>query len=511
MGKNIRVRFAPSPTGSLHIGGVRTALYNYLFAKKNNGTFILRIEDTDQKRYVPGAEQYILDALRWLGLNPSEGPEQGGKEIYYRQSERNEIYAKYIAELLATGNAYYAFDTPEELEAMRQRMLSAKIPSPKYNIVSREFMRNSLRMPQEEVQGLMQSGTPYVIRLKTPHKQEIRFQDKVRGWIKVSSEELEDKVLMKSDGIPTYHFANVVDDHLMEITHVIRGEEWIPSTPMHILLYHAFGWESTMPEFVHLPLLLKPNGEGKLSKRDADQLGFPIFPLSWRDPASGEEIVGFREKGYLPEALLNFLALMGWNPGNNKEVLTMEEMVDQFSLERIGKAGARFDISKAKWLNHEHIMLMPEEDLANKVSNGLRQIAIESEPEKLRSICSLLRERASFVQEIVYEAVIFFKPPQGYDPALVSSKVTTEGFSFLEKFLENSETLEDFSEQGIKTLLHEVAESMGVKPTKVMPGLRLAITGAASGPDLVKMLSLIGKAEVQARLQDFLTKTVVDQ
>lgn len=500
MNNPIRVRFAPSPTGPLHIGGVRTALYNYLFARKNGGTFILRIEDTDQKRYVPGAEKYILDTLDWLGLEPDEGPLQGGGAVYYRQSERTAIYKEYIKVLINEGYAYYAFDTAEELEAMRERLLAAKIPSPKYNVVTRELMRNSLVLPADQVQELMQSGTPYVVRLKTPHKQEIRFNDTVRGWIKVSSEELEDKVLMKSDGIPTYHFANVVDDHLMQTSHVIRGEEWIPSTPMHILIYQAFGWQDSMPQFVHLPLLLKPNGEGKLSKRDADQLGFPIFPLSWQSSDTGEAIVGFREQGYLPQALLNFLALMGWNPGNNKEIFTIDQLIEEFSLNRIGKAGAKFDINKAKWLNQQHIQLLPEDKLVVEVQAGLVTAEIKPNLNDVKKICALLKERATFIKDILDEAKIFFIPPTKFDGTAVQKHWHKQTIDSLKDFVLKFRDLQNPAAADIKNLFTAIATQHSIKPGQLMPALRLAISGLASGPDLMEMISILGKEETITRI-----------
>jgi glutamyl-tRNA synthetase len=502
MNRPIRVRFAPSPTGPLHIGGVRTALYNYLFARKNGGKFILRIEDTDQKRYVPGAEKYIIDTLNWLGLEPDEGPLQGGNAIYYRQSERTAIYQDYIKILINEGHAYYAFDTPEELDAMRERLLAAKIPSPKYNFITREIMRNSLVLSADQVQELIQNGTPYVVRLKTPYKEEVRFHDVVRGWIKVGSEELEDKVLMKSDGIPTYHFANVVDDHLMKTSHVIRGEEWIPSTPMHILIYQAFGWQDTMPQFVHLPLLLKPSGEGKLSKRDADQLGFPIFPLSWKAPDSEEAIVGFKAQGYLPEALLNFLALMGWNPGNDKEVLTIDQLIDEFSLNRIGKAGARFDINKAKWLNQQHIKLIPSDKLIAEVQTGLINLGIELNSVKINRICELLKERAIFIQDIVEEAKVFFIPPKSFDKIAVEKYWNSQINDLLREFVMELEELQDLDVLSLKSLFASIVIQNNIRPGNLMPPLRLAISGVTSGPDLMEMLCILGKEEAIMRINN---------
>ena len=360
MSQKVRVRFAPSPTGPLHIGGVRTALYNYLFAKKNNGDFILRIEDTDSQRFVPGAEEYIIEALTWLGLKFDEGTHIGGTHAPYRQSERKEIYKKYVDILIQKGAAYIAFDTPEELTAKREAVSNFQ-----YDASTRGEMRNSLTLSQEEVQSLIDAGNQYVVRFKIEAGQEVLVNDVIRGEVKYNSSVLDDKVLYKSaDHLPTYHLANIVDDHLMEITHVIRGEEWLPSAPLHVLLYKAFGWEDSMPQFAHLPLLLKPEGNGKLSKRDGDRLGFPVFPLEWKDPQSGEISSGYRESGYLPEAVINFLALLGWNPGNDQEIMSMEELIQLFALEKCSKSGAKFDYEKGKWFNHQYIQLRPNSEIA---------------------------------------------------------------------------------------------------------------------------------------------------
>ncbi|MCH8317645.1 MAG: glutamate--tRNA ligase, partial [Bacteroidetes bacterium] len=401
-----RVRFAPSPTGPLHIGGLRTALYNYLFAKKMGGKMILRIEDTDQSRYVEGAEDYILEALEWCGIKLDEGPKQGGKFAPYRQSERKSIYMEYAQNLVDNGFAYYAFDTPEELDAMRQRLHAAKVASPQYNTITRNTMKNSITLPEDEVKTRIKSQ-PFVIRLKVPRKEEIRFNDLVRGWVLVHSSAIDDKVLMKSDGMPTYHLANVVDDHLMEITHVIRGEEWLPSTPLHVLLYKYLGWEDTMPEFVHLPLLLRPDGNGKLSKRDAEKYGFPIYPIEWKSPKNLKSEIrnpkpekGFRESGYLPEAVINFLAFLGWNPGTQQELFTLKELIKAFSIERIGKAGAKFDIEKAKWYNQQYLRSNPDKELAQylleaikKYNSKISNDKIECTDQKAATIVSIMKER----------------------------------------------------------------------------------------------------------------------
>jgi glutamyl-tRNA synthetase len=384
--RDVRVRFAPSPTGALHIGGVRTALYNYLLARQNNGTMILRIEDTDQARYVPGAEEYILEALKWVGVKIDEGVGVGGPHAPYRQSERKPMYMQYAQKLVDEGNAYYAFDTEEDLDVMRERLKTAGVALPQYNSITRMQMRNSLTLLDDEVKALLAAGTPYVIRLKVPRKEEVRLNDLIRGWVMIHSSQIDDKVLMKSDGMPTYHLANVVDDYLMKISHVIRGEEWLPSAPLHVLLYKYLGWEADMPQFAHLPLLLKPTGDGKLSKRDADQMGFPIFPLDWIDPNTGEKATGFRESGYLPEALVNFLAFLGWNPGTTQEIFSMEELIKAFSVERIGKAGAKFDIHKAQWFNQQYLRAKPNELLAEYLMESLGREKIKCSREKAEKI-----------------------------------------------------------------------------------------------------------------------------
>src|SRR5690554_6869094 len=436
MTKTVRVRFAPSPTGALHIGGVRTALYNYLFAKKHNGKFVLRIEDTDQNRFVPGAEDYIKDSLEWLGLIPDESPWTGGPDSPYRQSERKSIYMQYAMDLIEKGHAYYAFDTPEELEAMRERLAAARVVSPQYNSITRTQMKNSLTLPEDEVKERLASGEPYVIRIKVPRKEEIRLNDLIRGWVLVHSNTLDDKVLMKSDGMPTYHLANIVDDHLMGITHVIRGEEWLPSAPLHVLLYKYLGWEDTMPEFAHLPLLLKPDGNGKLSKRDAEKQGFPIFPLSWPDPTTGEVAVGFREAGYLPEALVNFLAFLGWNPGTEQELFTLDDLVGSFSLERINKAGARFDIQKAQWYNQQYLRRKSPEALAAYLLESLAAEGIECSREKAVAVAGLMQDRITFPREIWEQGKYFFRPPESYDEKVASKKWNEDAVKVISAFSE---------------------------------------------------------------------------
>lgn len=510
MESNVRVRFAPSPTGALHIGGVRTALYNYLFAKKHQGSFILRIEDTDRTRFVPGAEAYILETLQWLGISIDEGPVQGGKYGPYRQSERTEVYKTHIDRLVDAGYAYYAFDTPEELEAMRERLKAARVAAPQYNAVSREWMRNSLTLPQEEVEALLQSGAPYVVRIKIPHNQDIRFHDKVRGWVKVQSAVVDDKVLMKSDGIPTYHFANVVDDHHMQITHVIRGEEWIPSTPIHVLLYQYLGWEATMPQFVHLPLLLKPEGTGKLSKRDAEKHGFPIFPIAWQDPETNATTPGFREQGYLPEALLNFLALLGWSAGDNQELFSQEALIQAFSLERVGKAGVKFDIQKAAWFNQQYLRAQPEARLVQYLQEDLTAHGITAPPDQVLQVCQLLKDRAVFPHDFWLQGRYFFVAPEVYDPKVMAKRWTSQACALLQELVVVLRDLPVFEADTIRTALMSLIEAKGLKLGQVMPAVRLALTGSGAGPDLMQSIALIGREESTVRIEVALKRHPVD-
>ena len=500
--KSVRVRFAPSPTGPLHIGGVRTALYNYLFAKQHQGTFVLRIEDTDQARFVPGAEEYIQKALRWLGISPDEGIDAGGAYAPYRQSERKESYRQYAEQLVAAGRAYYAFDTAEELEAMRQRLKEARVAQPQYNAISRMTMKNALTLSADEVRSRIDQGEPYVIRLKTPRKEEVRLEDRIRGWVMVQSSTLDDKVLMKSDGMPTYHLANVVDDYLMKITHVIRGEEWLPSAPVHVLLYRYLGWEDSMPQFAHLPLLLNPDGNGKLSKRSGDRFGFPVYPLDWTDPASGETSPGFLEAGYLPEAVVNFLALLGWNPGSEQELFALDELVKTFSLERINKAGAKFDIEKAQWFNQQYIKNMPNAELATYLQKELERAGVSSSAKKAETVCELMKERVTFPQELWTNAHYFYQPPQQYDEKTVNKKWTEEVSVALGAYAETLTAVEDpLLAERAKAVLTEVLEQQGVKIGKVMPVLRLALTGESGGPDLMKIIEVLGCDETIRRIE----------
>eukprot|EP01132_Coremiostelium_polycephalum_P000179 gene179-238_t len=496
----VRVRFAPSPTGALHIGGVRTALYNYLLAKKHQGQFIVRIEDTDQNRFVPGAEQYILDTLKWLGIEPDEGPLQGGPFAPYRQSDRKDIYRQYAAQLIQAGKAYYAFDTPEALEAMRQRLQEAKVASPQYNAISREWMHNSLTLPLEEVTARIKANEPYVIRFKIPHKETVRFYDQVRGWVKVDTATLDDKVLIKSDGMATYHLANVVDDYLMQISHVIRGEEWLPSAPLHILLYQAFGWEDVMPQFVHLPILLKPEGNGKLSKRDADKHGFPIFPLSWTDPFTGSHAVGFRERGYLPEALINFLALLGWSPGGDHELFTKEALVEAFSLERLGKSGVKFDIQKATWFNQHYLHNQPASMWATYLINELDQRQIVYTAEKVHQVCHLVKERAKFPQDFWLQGQVFFQEPTTYDQQAVQARWTPQVQEILAQFVAKCTLVVPFQAAFIKEALTALLNEKGMKLGEIMPALRIALMGTLMGPDLMHSMEVIGQDQVIKRI-----------
>ena len=503
MTKEVRVRFAPSPTGALHIGGVRTALYNYLFARKMGGKFLLRIEDTDQTRFVPGAETYIQESLDWLGISPDESPWNPGSVGPYRQSERKESYLSYAMDLVEKGHAYYAFDTAEELEAMRERLTAARVMQPQYNSITRSQMKNSLTLSPAEVQERLASGDPYVIRVKVPLKEEIRLQDLIRGWVMVHSSTLDDKVLMKSDGMPTYHLANIVDDHLMGITHVIRGEEWLPSAPLHVLLYRFFGWEDTMPQFAHLPLLLKPDGNGKLSKRDGDKLGFPVFPLNWVDPFTAEKSSGFREKGYLPEALLNFLAFLGWNPGDEQEIFSLEELVAAFSIERIGKSGTKFDIAKANWFNEHYLRSSSPELLSSYLIQDAQAEGVSLSKEKAAAIVALLRERITFPSDLWRDSKFLSFAPAKFDEEVAAKKWNAEAAQLLEAYAQalDASATEPFDSTAAKAMLEQTAESLGIKLGKVTQAVRLAVTGLGAGPDLMEVFAILGPKEVAKRIR----------
>jgi glutamyl-tRNA synthetase len=500
---NIRVRFAPSPTGPLHIGGVRTALYNYLFARQNGGKFILRIEDTDQTRFVPGAEEYIVEAFKWCGIEFDEGVIKGGSFGPYKQSERKEMYRQYAGQLVTSGNAYYAFDTAEELSAKRTSFEAEKRTFT-YNAAERQSMRNSLTLSEEETKKLIDSGTPYVVRFKMPDDEVVVMNDMIRGKVEVNTKVLDDKVLFKGDGMPTYHLANIIDDHLMEISHVIRGEEWLPSLPLHVLLYRAFGWDE--PQFAHLPLLLKPDGNGKLSKRDGDRLGFPVFPLQWKDPKTGDVSSGYREDGYFPEAFINMLALLGWNPGDEREIFSLEELADAFSIERVGKSGAKFDAEKAKWFNHQYLIKKDNSQLAEAFMPILVEKGIVTNKEFLTKVVSLVKERATFVNDLWEQSSFFFVAPDDYDAKAVKKRWKAASFEQMNEVKELLAETEPFTtehtEEVVKKWIEEKEYGMGA----VMNAFRLLIVGALKGPHLFDIIALIGKEETLKRLENGVQK-----
>ncbi len=505
MERRVRVRFAPSPTGPLHMGGVRTALYNYLFAKKNGGDFLLRIEDTDQTRFVQGAEEYIQESLKWCGIIPDEGQGYGGEFGPYKQSERKakDIYRQYAEQLVAEEKAYYAFDTPEELEQMRENLKKAGVAAPQYNSITRSTMKNSVSLSAEEVKERMDRGDAYVIRIKMPRNQEIKFKDMIRGWVSVHSSNLDDKVLFKSDGMPTYHLANIVDDHLMQISHVIRGEEWLPSAPLHVYLYEAFGWEESRPDFAHLPLLLKPDGNGKLSKRDGDRLGFPVFPLEWKDPKSGETSSGYREKGYFAEAFINILALLGWNPGTSQEIFSMQELIDAFSLERVGKAGAKYDPEKAKWFNQQYLRAENNATLAKmlietpSVEDRFKTHSVDY----LAKVCSLMKERATFLAEIPAEGEYLFKAPELYDEKTTRKKWKDQAPGLMQEWKESLGAINDYTAENIEMTFKAFLEEKGLGIGAVLPLFRLLVTGKGMGPSMFAIAELLGKEECVNRIQ----------
>lgn len=508
--REVRVRFAPSPTGALHIGGIRTALYNFLLARKHNGKMLLRIEDTDQNRFVPGAEEYILESLAWVGIEIDEGLSKGGPYAPYRQSERKSIYQKYANQLVAEGKAYYAFDSEQELETMRERLKSQGSSDQQYSSSTRMQMRNSLTLSERDVEQKLSSGEPFVVRLKVPVNEEVTLNDLIRGEVHVNSSQIDDKVLMKSDGMPTYHLANVVDDYLMKISHVIRGEEWLPSAPLHVLLYRFFGWENEMPQFAHLPLLLKADGNGKLSKRDADKAGFPIFPLDWTDPKTKEFSKGFRENGYLPEALLNFLAFLGWNPGTEQELFSLRELIDAFSIERIGKSGAKFDIHKAQWFNQQYLRAKPDEELVSFLLNSLDQENIRCTHEKALKICTAMRERVTFPQDFWEHGKFFFVAPTQFDEQLISKKWNDDVVRFLSTLVDEIKKPSVIDLHSAKTAMERTSQLVNIPSGKIMQMLRVVLTGGASGPDLMMTMEIIGKDETVSRisyaLQNFKVK-----
>ena len=491
-----RVRFAPSPTGPLHIGGVRTALYNYLFARQNGGSFILRIEDTDSTRFVPGAEEYIQETFDWLGLSFDESPRNGGKYGPYKQSQRKEIYKEQVHRLLEKGAAYIAFDTPAELEAKRAQKANFQ-----YDASTRMQMRNSLTLTKEETDSLIQSKTQYVVRIRIEPDRDIVVNDLIRGEVVINSSVLDDKVIYKSaDELPTYHLANVVDDHLMKITHVIRGEEWLPSAPLHVWLYRSLGWEDTMPSFAHLPLLLKPEGNGKLSKRDGDRLGFPVFPLEWVDPGSGERSQGFRESGYLPEAVINFLAFLGWNPGTEQEIFSLEELTTAFSFERCSKSGARFDLEKAKWYNHQYILRMPDSQLAEIFRKELLQKGINRPLETVTRIVGLVKERVHFIHELWDQTSFFFEAPVSYEEKTVRKRWKEGTPAQMKELASLLEGMDDFSAAAQESTVMDWIQRNGYHTGDVMNAFRLAVVGAGRGPHMFQITELIGKEETIRRL-----------
>ena len=495
----VRVRFAPSPTGPLHMGGVRTALYNYLFAKKHGGDFIIRIEDTDQTRYVPGAEQYILDSLKWCGIEPTEGVGYGGKHEPYRQSERKPMYKAYAVELIEKGWAYYAFDTPEELDNIRKQAELAKMPNWQYNSISRMTLKNSLTLPADDVTARLEKGEPFVVRFKMPRNEEVRFQDIIRGWVVFSTNELDDKVLYKSDGMPTYHLANIVDDHTMEISHVIRGEEWLPSAPLHVMMYRAFEWEA--PLFAHLPLILKPDGNGKLSKRDGDRLGFPVFPLQWTDPETGNISSGYRESGYLPKAFINMLLLLGWAPSNNQEIFTMDEMVEAFTIERVGKSGSKFDPEKTKWFNQQYMRNTPRAELAEMIMPAIQERGYDVCAEYVEGVIELMLERAVFPKDLL-DGEYLFVDPTSYDAEAVSKRWKVgESAAILQKWAAVLEPLEPFTVESIDAAMKQFLADNSLGMGAVMPLFRLALTGVLTGPGASHVAALVGKEFVLPRIQ----------
>ena len=494
--RRVRVRFAPSPTGPLHIGGVRTALYNYLFAKQHGGDLVFRIEDTDSHRFVPGAEEYILESFKWLGIKFDEGVSFGGDKGPYRQSERREIYKKYVKILLDSGKAYIAFDKPEELEAKRKA-----IPNFQYDASTRMTMRNSLTMPADEVNQLMEQGEQYVVRFKIEPGEEVHVHDLIRGEVVIKSDILDDKVLYKSaDELPTYHLANIVDDHLMEITHVIRGEEWLPSAPLHVLLYRAFGWESTMPQFAHLPLLLKPEGKGKLSKRDGDRPGFPVFPLEWHDPKTGEVSSGYRESGYFPEAVVNFLALLGWNPGTEQEIFSLDELVKAFDITKCSKSGAKFDYKKGIWFNHEYILRKSDDEIARLFAPIVANNGVETTLDRVRQVVHMMKDRVDFVKELWPLCSFFFIAPTSYDEKTVRKRWKEYSAKQMTELAQVLADIDDFSLENQEKVVMKWVEDKGYKLGDVMNAFRLALVGIGKGPGMFDISAFLGKDETLARL-----------
>lgn len=495
--RKVRVRFAPSPTGALHIGGVRTALYNYLFARQHGGDLVFRIEDTDSNRFVPGAEEYIIESFRWLGIKFDEGVSFGGEHGPYRQSERRSIYKKYVDQLLAADKAYIAFDTPEQLEAKR-----AEIQNFQYDARTRGEMTNSLTLPKEEVERRIADGEQYVVRFKVEPGIDVHIDDMIRGHVVIKSDILDDKVLYKSaDELPTYHLANIVDDHLMEITHVIRGEEWLPSAPLHVLLYRAFGWEDTMPTFAHLPLLLKPEGKGKLSKRDGDRLGFPVFPLEWHDPKTGDVSSGYRESGYFPEAVVNFLALLGWNPGTEQELFTLDELVEAFNIHKCSKAGARFDYQKGIWFNHEYMLKKSNEEVANLFAPIVANNGVDETMERITQVVAMMKDRVNFVKELWPLCSFFFIAPTEYDEKTVKKRWKADSAKVMGELADVLEGIDDFSLEGQEPVVMKWVEEKGYKLGDVMNAFRLTLVGIGKGPGMFDISAFLGKEETLKRIR----------
>ena len=494
--RKVRVRFAPSPTGPLHIGGVRTALYNYLFARQHGGDMVFRIEDTDSHRFVPGAEEYIIESFKWLGIEFDEGVSFGGSHGPYRQSERRDIYKKYVQQLIDNGKAYYAFDTPEELDAKR-----AEVQNFQYDSRTRLMMRNSLTMPEADWRQLIDNGEQYVVRFKIEPGIEVHVNDMIRGDVVIKSDLLDDKVLYKSaDELPTYHLANIVDDHLMEISHVIRGEEWLPSAPLHVLLYRAFGWEDSMPRFAHLPLLLKPEGKGKLSKRDGDRLGFPVFPLEWHDPKTGEVSSGYRESGYFPEAVVNFLALLGWNPGTEQELFSLDELVKAFDITKCSKSGAKFDYQKGIWFNHEYILRKSNEEIADLFAPIVANNGVDESMDRIRTVVGLMKDRVSFVKELWPLCSFFFLPPTEYDDKTVRKRWKEYSAKQMGELADVLEGIDDFSVEGQEPIVLQWVNDQGYKLGDIMNAFRLALVGIGKGPGMFDISAFLGKEETLRRL-----------
>ena len=495
--RKVRVRFAPSPTGALHIGGVRTALYNYLFARQHGGELVFRIEDTDSTRFVPGAEEYIIESFKWLGIKFDEGVSFGGNYGPYRQSERRDIYKKYVDQLLNAGKAYIAFDTPEELEAKR-----SEIQNFQYDARTRMMMRNSLTLPKEEVERLIAEGNQYVVRFKIEPGVAVHVDDLIRGDVRIMSDILDDKVLYKSaDQLPTYHLANIVDDHLMEITHVIRGEEWLPSAPLHVLLYQAFGWEDTMPRFAHLPLLLKPEGKGKLSKRDGDRLGFPVFPLEWHDPKTGEVSSGYRESGYFPEAVINFLAFLGWNPGTEREMYSIDELAELFDITKCSKAGARFDYQKGIWFNHEYILATSAAEIAEIFAPIVAENGVDESMERITKVVEMMKDRVNFVKELWPLCKFFFVAPTEYDEKTRKKRWKEDSAQQLTELMQVLEGIDDFSVEGQEGIVHQWIEQKGYKLGNIMNAWRLTLVGEGKGPGMFDISAFLGKQETLGRMK----------